>query len=181
VGQDKAETVDVRVLALTHRDLETQVAAGAFRDDLRWRLDVVHLHVPALRERPEDVGLLARHFLERYTKRFGMDPGRVPDVLWDRLQAWRWPGNVRELEHAIERMVALSPDGELDLALLPTATTAAATATELDLKSRVDAFERGLIVDALKAAGGNRSEAARRLGIARVTLYEKLAKYGLTA
>jgi len=178
VGQDKVDTVDVRLVALTHRDLEAQVAAGTFRDDLRWRLDVVRLHVPPLRERPEDVVLLARHFLERYTKRFGTDPGRVPEQLWDRLRAWQWPGNVRELEHAIERMVALSPDGTLDLALLPGGATAPSP-TELDLKSRVDAFERGLIVDALKAAGGNRSEAARRMGIARVTLYEKLAKHGL--
>jgi len=178
VGQDKAETVDVRLVALTHRDLEAQVAAGTFRDDLRWRLDVVRLHVPPLRDRPEDIVLLARHFLERYTKRFGVDPGRVPEVLWDRLRAWHWPGNVRELEHAIERMVALSPDGALDLALVPGAAAASAPA-ELDLKSRVDAFERGLVVEALRAAGGNRSEAARRLAIARVTLYEKLAKYGL--
>ncbi len=178
VGQDKAETVDVRVIALTHRDLQEQVKAGTFRDDLRWRLDVVLLHVPPLRERPEDVTLLARHFLERYTKRFGTDPVRVPESLWDRQRAWSWPGNVRELEHAIERMVALSPDGALDLALLPGGAATPAE-TELDLKSRVDAFERGLIVDALKATGGNRSEAARRLGIARVTLYEKLAKHGL--
>jgi DNA-binding NtrC family response regulator len=86
---------------------------------------------------------------------------------------------VRELEHAIERMVALSPDGALDLTLLPGGAAIPAPAVgELDLKSRVDAFERGLIVEALRAAGGNRSEAARRLGIARVTLYEKLAKHG---
>jgi DNA-binding NtrC family response regulator len=179
VGQDKTEKVDVRLIALTHRDLESLVAAGSFRDDLRWRLDVVRLHVPPLRDRTEDIELLARHFLERYTKRFGTDPGRVSDTLWDRLRAWRWPGNVRELEHAIERMVALSPDGDLDLDLLPGEATASTPPSELDLKSRVDAFERGLVVDALKAAGGNRSEAARRLGIARVTLYEKLSKYGL--
>jgi DNA-binding NtrC family response regulator len=178
VGQDRAEKVDVRVIALTHRDLQAQVAAGAFRDDLRWRLDVVRLHVPPLRERPEDVALLARHFFETYTKRFGTDPGRVPDEVWERLRAWPWPGNVRELEHTIERMIALSPDGEIDLALLPGSASETAT-TELDLKSRVDAFERGLVVDALRAANGNRSEAARRLGIARVTLYEKLAKHGL--
>jgi two-component system response regulator HydG len=177
VGEDRTLRVDVRVIAATHRDLAERVTAGAFRDDLRWRLDVVRLHVPPLRERPEDVELLARHFLDRYTRRFGVDPGPVPDALWERLRAYAWPGNVRELEHAIERVVALSADGKLDLDLLPGAASGAPA--ELDLKSRVDAFERGLVVEALRAAGGNRSEAARRLGIARVTLYEKLTKYGL--
>lgn len=179
VGEDRTRTVDVRVVAATHRDLAERVQSGKFRDDLRWRLDVVRLVVPPLRDRREDIALLARHFLENYTKRFGMDPGPIPDVLWDRLQAHAWPGNVRELEHTIERMVALSPDGALDLSLLP-AADAPQPAAELDLRSRVEAYERGLIVDALRAAGGNRSEAARRLGIARVTLYEKLQKYGLS-
>jgi two-component system response regulator HydG len=179
VGLDRTRTVDVRVLAATHRDLAERVAAGAFRDDLRWRLDVVRLHLPPLRERPEDIELLGRHFLQRYCKRFGVDPGTVGAELWHHLRAWTWPGNVRELEHAIERMVALSPDGALDLSLLPGAP-GAIPARELDLRARVDAYERGLVVEALAAAGGNKSEAARRLGIARVTLYEKLARYGLT-
>ncbi len=180
VGGDRSRTVDVRVLAATHRDLAERVSQGAFRDDLRWRLDVVRLHVPPLRERPEDIELLARHFLQTYTKRFGVDPGPPSAALWSRLRAWPWPGNVRELEHAIERTVALSPDGGLDLDLLPGAPGAPPT-PELDLRSRVDAYERGLLVEALHAAGGNKSEAARRLGIGRVTLYEKLARYGLTA
>jgi two-component system response regulator HydG len=179
VGLDRTRKVDVRVLAATHRDLQERVAAGAFRDDLRWRLDVVRLHVPPLRERPADVELLARHFLTTYTRRFGVEPVVPPPGLWSRLAAYGWPGNVRELEHAIERLVALSPDGELDLGLLPGAP-GAVSPRELDLKARVDAYERGLVVAALQAAGGNKSEAARQLGIGRVTLYEKLAKYGLT-
>ncbi|MEQ1501467.1 MAG: sigma-54 dependent transcriptional regulator [Myxococcota bacterium] len=180
VGEDRTRKVDVRLLAATHRDLGERVTAGAFRDDLRWRLDVVRLHVPALRDRPEDIAVLARHFLALYTRRFGADTGPIPDGLIPRLLAYRWPGNVRELEHAIERTIALSPEGALDLELLPAPTAAAeAPATELDLKSRVEAYERGLVVEALRSANGNRSEAARRLGIARVTLYEKLSKYGL--
>jgi two-component system response regulator HydG len=183
VGEDKTLRVDVRVLAATHRDLAERVVSGAFRDDLRWRLDVVRLQVPPLRERPEDIELLGRHFLELYTRRFGTDPGPVPTEMWQQLRNYSWPGNVRELEHAIERIVALSPDGSLDLSLLP-GTSAPPQVEEplpsLDLKSRVEAYERGLLVEALKAAGGNRSEAARRLGIGRVTLYEKLQKYGLS-
>lgn len=178
VGEDQTRRVDVRVLAATHRDLAERVAAGAFRDDLRWRLDVVHLHVPPLRERPDDVSVLGQHFFEQYARRFGVELGPVPEGVWAKLREHRWPGNVRELEHAIERLIALSPEGELDVSLLP-GGGGAAEVEALDLKSRVDAYERGLVVDALRAAGGNRSEAARRLGIARVTLYEKLSKYGL--
>lgn len=177
VGEDRTRKVDVRLLAATHRDLQERVTSGRFRDDLRWRLDVVRLHVPPLRDRPEDIGVLARHFLEMYTRRFGVDCGPIPEALWGRLQGYRWPGNVRELEHTIERMIALSPEGSIDLGLVP--GEAVPPTTELDLKSRVDAYERGLVVDALRGAAGNRSEAARRLGIARVTLYEKLQKHGL--
>jgi two-component system, NtrC family, response regulator HydG len=176
VGEDRSVKVDVRVLAATHRDLRAMVAAGKFREDLYWRLHVVELAVPPLRERPEDVQLLARHFLDQYVKRFGVTVPHVPPELWGRLAACAWPGNVRELEHTIERLVALSPDGTLDLSLLPGPS---APASELDLKSRVEAYERGLVVEALQAARGNRSEAARRLGIGRVTLFDKLKKYGL--
>jgi DNA-binding NtrC family response regulator len=178
IGADGTLTVNVRVIAATHRDLGERVASGHFRDDLRWRLDVVRLEVPPLRDRPEDIPVLGRHFLDRFVQRFGVTAPVVPPELWRRLAAYRWPGNVRELEHAIERMVALSPDGELDLSLLPHGQPVA-SAGELDLKSRMEAYERGVVVEALKAAGGNRSEAARRLAIGRVTLYEKLQKYGL--
>jgi len=171
----------VRVIACTNRDLAQEVAKGAFRDDLHWRLDVVHLHVPPLRERPEDVPVLARHFLARFAERFGAGPLHVGDELFARLAAWHWPGNVRELEHAIETLVALSQDGELDLTLVPPGSPAAAAPSDppMALRARVEAYERGLVLEALRAAGGNRTEAARRLGISRVTLHDKLRKYGL--
>jgi DNA-binding NtrC family response regulator len=185
VGEERARTVDVRVLAATHRDLAERVRAGAFREDLYYRLDVVQLRIPPLRERPEDVPVLARHFLDLFAERFGASPLHVPPALFDRLAAHAWPGNVRELENAIEGLVALSPPGELDLSLLPgggagpAAADAPAAGGVLGLKQRVEAYERGLIVDALRAARGNRSEAARRLGVSRVTLHDKLRKYGL--
>jgi DNA-binding NtrC family response regulator len=178
VGEDRPTKVDVRVLAATHRDLKARVAEGAFREDLLWRLDVVHLHVPALRDRPEDIPVLARHFVERFAKRFGVARVDVAPALVAALLAAPWLGNVRELEHTIERMVALSVDGELDVEHIP-GRGAAQPAQELDLKTRVEAYEKGLVLDALEAARGNRSEAARRLGIGRVTLYDKLGKYGL--
>jgi len=178
VGEERARRVDVRVLAATHRDLAALVREGRFREDLYYRLDVVHLRIPPLRERPEDVPVLARHFLERFAERFGVAPLRVPDGLPGLLAGRAWPGNVRELENALEALVALSPPEGLDLSLLSSGKGAAA-ADPLSLRQRVEGYERGLVVDALRAARGNRSEAARRLGISRVTLHDKLKKYGL--
>jgi two-component system, NtrC family, response regulator HydG len=184
VGEEKSRQVDVRVLAATHRDLEALVKSGRFREDLFYRLNVVRLHVPPLRDRPDDVALLARHFLDRFAVRFGLAALHVPGALLDRLRAHRWPGNVRELENALESLVALSPPEGLDLSLLPfgqdAAPSPAAEDGPLGLKGRVEAYERGLVVEALRAARGNRSEAARRLGISRVTLHDKLKKYGLS-
>ena len=181
VGEEKSRKVDVRVLAATHRDLEAEVKAGRFREDLFYRLNVVRLHVPPLRDRPDDVTLLARHFLNRFAARFGVEGLRVPQALLDRLRAHTWPGNVRELENSLESLVALSPPEGLDLSLLPFGRGEVAPAEEgpLSLKQRVEAYERGLVYEALKAALGNRSEAARRLGVSRVTLHDKLKKYGL--
>jgi len=193
VGEDRAVTIDVRIIAATHRDLLDLVHAGRFREDLYYRLKVVSLTVPPLRERPDDIPVLARHFLQRVAERFGVGPVRVPPELFERLTNYDWPGNVRELENAIEALVALSVDGELDLSLLPTRPGTPATELEvplgavgasaagLTLKQRVEAYERGLIVTALEATGGNRKETALRLGVSRATLHDKLHRYGLTA
>lgn len=177
VGEERPRKVNVRILAATHRDLREQVSQGRFREDLFYRLNVVNLRVPALRERPEDVPVLVRHFLDRFSERFGTGPIRLEPAVLDRLLAWGWPGNVRELINTMESLVALSVDGVIDPALLPGEGEAARPA--LGLRERVDAYERGLIVEALRAAGGNQSEAARRLGLPRVTLHDKLRRYGL--
>jgi DNA-binding NtrC family response regulator len=180
VGEERTRQVDVRVIAATHRDLAAEVRAGRFREDLYYRLNVVQLGVPPLRERPEDVPLLARHFLARFAERFGLPGIAASDALVGRLAGRPWPGNVRELENALERLVALSPPDGLDLSLLPGAEPGApGEERALPLRERVEAFERGLVVEALRAARGNRSEAARRLGISRVTLHDKLRKWGL--
>jgi two-component system response regulator HydG len=186
VGEERSRNVDVRVIAATHRDLADLVARGAFREDLYWRLNVVHLHVPSLREHPEDIPILARHFLARFSERFGTGPLRAGDEVFARLAAWHWPGNVRELEHAIEKLVALSHEGEVDPTLLPPGGGGGSGPERepgelpaMTLKARVDAFERGLVMEALRASGNNRTEAARKLGISRVTLHDKLHKHGL--
>ncbi len=179
VGEDRPVSVDVRLVAATHRDLAAEVKAGRFREDLFYRLKVVHLHVPALRERPEDVPALARHFFARAAKAFGVPAVQPAGPVLERLAAWSWPGNVRELENAIESAVALSADGSIDLAHLPGPGGAEVEATAAGLKEKIEAYERGLIVAALDGAKGNVSEAARQLRIGRATLHDKLKKYGL--
>jgi two-component system response regulator HydG len=198
VGEDQTFKVDVRIIAATHRDLLQMAAEGKFREDLYYRLKVVHLSVPPLRDRQEDIPLLARHFFGEYSRRFGVGPFKMTPSLLERLNAYSWPGNVRELENAIESAVALAQGNEIDLSLLPepapakaimagasVATPPVADGAEVpsmrDLKLRVDAYERGLIVSALEGAKGNRSLAARVLGINRATLHGKLHKYGLTS
>jgi two-component system response regulator HydG len=180
VGEDHAVAVDVRILAATHRDLAVRVREGAFREDLLYRLKVVNLHVPPLRERPGDIPVLAQHFLAEFAQRFGAGPFVVNDVMRERLLAHAWPGNVRELRNAIESVVALSPPSALDLSLLPGGTAAGSTEPRgATLADRLAAYERGVLVAALDEARGNRSEAARSLGIGRATLYEKLERYGI--
>ena len=180
VGEARPRRVDVRIVAATNRDLKARVASGDFREDLWFRLNVVHLHIPPLRERPEDIDVLARHFLRRAEERFGTGPLSLGPALFQRLHAHAWPGNVRELENAIESLVALSVDGQLDLSALPAGAGAGpGPAPALTLKQRVEAYERGVLVEALRTARGNRSEAARALGVSRVTLYDKLRRHGL--
>jgi DNA-binding NtrC family response regulator len=175
--------VDVRLLAATHRDLAAEVRAGRFREDLYYRLNVVEIRVPPLRERPEDIVPLAHCFARRFGERFELPDVRLGPELLARLAAHPWPGNVRELEHCIERLVALSQDPEIDgdpfTAATPPASATTPPGAPQGLKDRVEAFERTLIVEALREESGNRSAAARRLGIGRVTLLDKLRKHGI--
>jgi two-component system response regulator HydG len=180
LGEDRTYHVDVRILAATHRDLSSLVASGRFREDLLYRLKVVTLHVPPLRERLEDIPVLARHFLSRAAQRFGVAPARASTELLARLAAYSWPGNVRELENAIESAVALSPDGTIDFAFLPDPSASPQPQpAPTRFKEQVAAYERGLIVAALDAAKGNQSEAARILELGRATLQDKMRKYAL--
>lgn len=176
VGADTEEAIDVRIIASTHRDLNAMVAEGTFREDLLYRLQVVTLVVPALRDRPEDIRPLVDHFVELYGARFGVET-RPSEAWLQRLETMPWPGNVRQLENVVESAVALSDGGWLDGE--PAGSNLAAAQPHAGLKERMDAFERGVLKSTLAATGGNRSEAARRLAISRGTLHEKLRKHGI--
>jgi two-component system response regulator HydG len=175
------ERVDVRVIAAANRSLAELTAAGRFREDLYYRLNVVGLSVPPLRERPEDIPLLAQSFLETFAERNRKTiKGLTPQAM-DRLIRHRWPGNVRELMNVIERAVVLARADyltEADLRMAP-AEPAAGRGEPPPGSLSLEAVERASILKALEAAGGNKSEAARRLGITRRTLHKKLKAYGV--
>jgi two-component system response regulator HydG len=174
LGQDDAESVDVRILASTTADLKR---AEGFRPELFYRLNVVVIRMPPLRDRPEDIAPLARHFAHLYGERFGLGQVTVTPEFIAHLTAARWPGNVRELEHTIERSLALATEPTLDGN--PFAQNERPAEAPSSLKERVEAFERDLLEQALREAGGNQSETARRLGLSRATLISKLEKLGL--
>ena len=189
VGDTQEVAVDVRVVAATNRTLPDEVAAGRFREDLYYRLNVVTLSLPPLRERLGDLPLLVEHFLERYGREFGRAGVRLHDDAMHALAAHDWPGNVRELENAIQRGVALAR-GELITvdALPPELGAASAGPTGLpfsvgpegvELEDALERYERLLLEGALEAAGGTKTEAARLLGISFRSFRYRLQKLGL--
>jgi two-component system response regulator AtoC len=186
----RAENVDVRLIAASNRDLAADVKAGRFREDLYYRLNVVPIRVPSLRERIEDVEPLVRAFVRRYADRYGMGAVDVEPALVEALRVNVWPGNVRELENTIARLLALAPDERITLALWRSLSEGSSQASVTlmaagdpgpghPLRARVEAFERTLIAEAFESAGHNQSETARRLGVSRPALIEKLHKYRL--
>jgi len=184
VGGSQVEHVDVRVVACTHRDLLAEARAGRFREDLYYRLAVVELTMPALRERAEDIALLAETFAHSAAERFGIDGLRLSADLLPALQARAYPGNVRELENLMTRLVALSESATIDAAQLAAldadsgARPSAATSTGT-FRQQVEQLERTLLAQALEGAAGNQSEAARALGLSRVTFLDKLKRHGI--
>jgi two-component system response regulator AtoC len=182
VGDQRSRRVDVRVLAATARDLAAEVRRGGFREDLFYRLHVVTIHVPPLRERREDIAPLARHFAARLGARLGRSVAVAPGALaW--LEGRPWPGNVRELENAIERAAILSSKGVLEAQdLYAGASPLPPTAPQREpttLRAAVEGAERSMVLAALEAEHGNRRAAAARLGISLRTLFYKIDRYGL--
>jgi len=192
VGDQKTRRVDARVLAATARNLEAEVRAGRFREDLFYRINVVVIELPPLRERRDDIAALARHFVARLAQRFGRPLSLSRDaVVW--LEQQEWPGNVRELENAIERAAVLSNKEVLDRSDFRTAPAGAQHAAPLPsgsapplmdkdgelLSDIVAAAERQAIASALRATDGNRREAAKRLGVSLRTLFYKIDRYRL--
>ena len=183
VGGSELIEVDVRMLAATNRDLKKMVAEGAFREDLFYRLYVVNVHLPPLRERGSDIPMLAQHFLQEFaTENKKNVTGLTPDAL-DLLTAYRWPGNVRELRNVMERMVVLARSEKLTVRDLPANIRELAGGKPgggaLAGNLTIEAAEKQLIIQALKQHDGNRTLAAKQLGLSRRTLHRKLNEYGL--
>jgi DNA-binding NtrC family response regulator len=182
LGGTGAVAVDVRIIAATNRDLELALKEGQLREDLYYRLNVVQVRVPPLRERMEDVPMLAMHFLRKYAAREGVAMGGVTEEAMGLLLGYGWPGNVRELENAIERAVVLGRGTELRAGDLPPQVHRRdADPTPLvPAHLTLEELEKLAIAQALRLTGGNKSEAAERLGIHRTSLYDKLRRYQMT-
>ena len=203
VGALHWRKVDLRIMAATHRNLQVEVAAGRFRQDLFYRLNVMVLHLPPLRERRQDIPLLAEHFLDA-GHAAGLPAFRLDEELRAALLSYDWPGNVRELQHCLDRMSALQSEGALQMADLPSAlqyqracrglrSLSGALASldgqvaglpRFDLAPKSPVFsipesEKQAIANALAATKGERGKAARLLGLGRTTLYRKVKEYGL--
>jgi DNA-binding NtrC family response regulator len=176
LGGNTPVPVDFRVIVATNRDLEAAIRAGEFRDDLYWRLNVVNIHIPPLRERPDDISLLAEHFLARFTQAMNRKPMRLSPEALDAMIAYPWPGNVRELQNAVERAVVVGQGEVVRTEDLPLRVTETVNG---DGPGSLSEAERVHIRSVLDASGWNISRAARILEIDRVTLYNKIRKYEL--
>jgi two-component system, NtrC family, nitrogen regulation response regulator NtrX len=192
VGGAGSVDVDVRVIAATNKDLDEEIRKGRFRDDLYFRLNVIPFHVPPLRERPEDVPLLARHFMEVLSAEHGRRPRAIAPEVLAALSRLPWPGNVRELRNIIERLVIMTPDETIEVRHLPAsllvglpaegpALAALAPAEPGTLAEAREDFERRFILAKYHECGGNMSRTAEALGVERSNLYRKMKGYGLLA
>jgi DNA-binding NtrC family response regulator len=180
VGGVRAQKIDVRFLAATNRDLEADVARGAFRRDLYYRLNGMTLTIPPLRERPRDLPLLARHFVAAFSEAAGRSrPPALSDDALARLAAHDWPGNVRELRNVVERALLLADGPVIEAEHLGEDTPRAPAPAPKPSRSRPPASERSRILEALAACGGNQSRAAKQLGISRKVLLARLDTYGV--
>jgi DNA-binding NtrC family response regulator len=190
VGATDERSVDVRVIAATNVDLKARIATGQFREDLFYRLDVLQIVLPPLRERAEDIPLLVAFFLERHAVRQGTSPRGFTEEALNALVRYSWPGNVRELENAIERAIAVSDAPRIELEALPEAVTASvrprlsrATETHLTYREVVDLAQdrvsREYLIALMTEFGGNVTEAAKRAGMERESLHRLLKRYGV--
>ncbi|MCI0696120.1 sigma 54-interacting transcriptional regulator [candidate division KSB1 bacterium] len=178
VGSNETLKLDVRVIAATNRRLQQMVNEGQFRSDLYYRLNVIGINLPPLRERPEDVEFLAGYFLRKFAQRMRKPVSGISGEAMQRLREYHWPGNVRELENVLERAVALAADNKLDTLDLPPTVRDASLATHVPARLSLKEVERQHILETVDACNGNYDEAARVLGIGRTTLWRKLKEYG---
>src|SRR5512139_709784 len=180
LGDTKTVFVDVRLVAATNKDLEEQIKKGLFREDLYYRLNVIEVKIPPLRERKEDIKVLAQHFIEKYSKENNKRVTGMSDEALDILLNYPWPGNIRELRNVIERAVVLSGSGKIDVSELPDRLKTARTGkTVQTLKAKLDYYEEKIIKDALQAHAWNKDEVASELDVDLATLYRKIKKLGI--
>jgi len=186
VGEDRAFSIDVRVIAATAKNLLREVEAGAFREDLYYRLNVLPIHIPPLRERKEDIPLLIEHFIQKYNKSHALTCKGVTQGALKSLLDYSWPGNIRELENIIERSMILAEQDTLHADTIPENITAsgedeAATIPEdsLSIKKHTRRLEEKLIRKALKKTGGNKTRAAKLLELSYPALLSKIIDYGV--
>ena len=183
VGASEAVPVDTRLIAATNRELDEEIRAGRFRSDLFYRLNVIAIHLPPLRQRPDDIPILADHFLNRIAAQRGEPVKRIHPAAIEVIQAYAWPGNVRELENAMERAVILTTTNDITIAALPERVTTQRVEPLVSPRTppnpTLEAIERAYIMWVLGNEGGNKSKTAEVLGIDPSTLYRKLGRYGL--
>jgi two-component system response regulator HydG len=184
VGGTEPVPVNVRVIAATNRDLESDIKQGNFRADLYYRLNVITLHLPALKDRREDIPLLADAFLQRVAEQRGEAVKRLSADALSAIMSYAWPGNVRELENALEHALVMSPGAEVAVTSLPERITVPKGERLVDERPignpTLEAIERAYILWVLTAESGNKTRAAEVLGIDPSTLYRKLARYDAT-
>ena len=178
VGSSRTQRVNARVLSATNADVPAEVSSGRFREDLLYRLNTIEIHIPPLRERKEDIPLLAMHFLTRYAGRYGKRVKNFDSAAMQALLEHSWPGNVRELDHTIERAVLLTTEEAVRASQLGLRSASAGASPRLEELS-LEEVERVLIQKALARFSGNVSQAAAALGLSRSGLYRRLQKYGL--
>jgi len=184
VGAHQAVQVDVRVIAATNKNLENEIERGNFREDLFYRLNVIPFHVPPLRDRAEDIPLLADFFLREFTRAYGRKPKEFTPAAYQVLQDYQWPGNIRELRNLIERIVILNPQARVDARHIPLPSSKRQPAPRsmdgfASLHEGRDAFERDYIAKKLEETGGNVTRAAELLGLERSNLYRKMKTLGI--
>jgi DNA-binding NtrC family response regulator len=190
VGGTRTVQVDVRLIAATHQNLERLIADGRFREDLFYRLNVISITLPPLREREHDVFELALYFLERAATRVGKRITHIDEEALEALRGHRWPGNIRELENVVERAVVLAEGTSITLLDLPPEVTSPAPYLSIETKPQLlevprtiettrNAGEREQLLQALREANGNKAQAARLLGLPRSTFFSKLKKHAI--
>lgn len=180
IGTNKSLAVDIRLICATNMHVHEMVSKNSFRQDLLYRINTVEIFLPPLRERHDDIPILANHFLKTYAQKYRKNFSKITPAALDLLQRYNWPGNIRELQHALERAIIMAEGTELDardfffLSAKPTAEKIQATLT-----LNLDDMERSTIQRAIDKNGGNISKAAKELGLTRASLYRRLEKYGL--